>query len=86
MDKRGYWDQEKKEYNYKETPCDKFYTKDDLLEVQYCFKDLNRNEKYFISPNKMINNKGEVVFKPKYSGDYPSIIKQFKNLEKIADE
>ena len=64
----------------------KFYTKEDLLEAYYCFEDLDRNEKYFIFPHKMMDTRGKVVFRPKYPGEYPSVIKQFKNLEKIVDE
>ena len=86
MKKQCYWNREEKKYNHEEVTQNKFYTKDDLLEVYYCFKDLDRNEKYFIFPNKMMDIQGKVVFKPKYSGEYPSVIKEFSNLEKFVDE
>ena len=85
MSKRLCWNKKENKLDYREVPCEKFYTKEDLIEVYYSFKDLDRNAKYYVLQDRMLNEKGEVVYRPKYKGDYPRVIREFKNLEKYLD-
>lgn len=85
MNRKSYWDQNAMKYKSEQVRDARNYSKKDLLEAKEIFHNLDKNEKYYLTPNAMYDEYQNVVFRPKYLGEYPPIIKEFKNLENLAE-